>query len=80
MEKNICFTCKHVSEYPVCPAAYDDIVFASNGDTIVRCKAYREAEGDCKTDKKVQCFNCVHRKTPLCKYCDNDAEGGGEDG
>ena len=45
MEKNICFTCKHVSEYPECPATNDDIVFASNDDTIVHCKAYREAEG-----------------------------------
>ena len=45
MENNICFNCKHVSKYPECPATNDDIVFASNGDTIVRCKAYEEAEG-----------------------------------
>ena len=45
MENNICFTCKHVSEYPECPATTGDIVFASNGDTIVSCKAHKEVEG-----------------------------------
>lgn len=45
MENNICFTCKHVSEYPECPATSDDIVFASNGDMIVSCKAHEEVEG-----------------------------------
>lgn len=48
MEKNVCFACKHASEYPVCPAASDDVIFASNGDIIVHCKAYEEVEGDNK--------------------------------
>lgn len=45
VENNICFACKYFSEYPECPAANDETVFASNGDTIVHCKAYEEAEG-----------------------------------
>ena len=45
VEKNICFECRYASEYPECPATSDDIVFASNGDTIVSCKAHEEVEG-----------------------------------
>ena len=39
-----------------------------------------EAEGGGEADQKTNCSNCGNRNAPVCKYCEHDAEGGGEDG
>lgn len=36
-------------------------------------------EGGCgEADKKTNCSDCGNQHTPVCKYCEHDAEGGGE--
>lgn len=38
------------------------------------------AEGCGEADKKTNCSDCGNRNTPVCKYCEHDAEGGNSDG
>lgn len=36
------------------------------------------AEGYSEGDQKTNCSDCDNQNTPVCKYCEHDAEGGGE--
>ena len=47
-------------------------------EAILRTKAVPTivpAEGDSEADKKTNCSDCGNRNTPVCKYCEHDAEG-----
>lgn len=63
---------RNTSPFKALNVVRDYICNASN--TIV------PAEGGSEADKKTNCSDCGNRNTPVCKYCEHDAEGGGEDG
>ena len=69
--------------------AYDRIAEQEGGNYIdmdsvglglEECQIIVPAERCGEADKKTNCSDCGNRNTPVCKYCEHDAEGGGEDG
>lgn len=68
--------------------AYDRIAEQEGGNYIdmdsvglglEECQIIVPAERCGEADKKTNCSDCGNRNTPVCKYCEHDAEGGGED-
>lgn len=52
---------------------FDGVVYRG-----VRC--HYPTEGGGESDKKTNCSDCGNRNTPVCKYCEHDAEGGIKNG